>query len=120
MNLDEAMRNKKLILDVIYIINEYCPNYDKGGLCKKYHGCLECWEQELNTNKENKYTFQQCTDKWVTINGEVLELKDMSTEHLINSIHMIERICAHEKWNCKDFVIYRNLLKELKNRERFI
>lgn len=63
MTLDKAIRNKKLLLDVIHIIKEYCPNDDKGGLCKKYHGCLECWEEELKGNRDNKYTFQQCDDK---------------------------------------------------------
>lgn len=57
MTLDKAIRNKKLLLDVIHIIKEYCPNDDKGGLCKKYHGCLECWEEELKSNRDNKYTF---------------------------------------------------------------
>lgn len=42
MTLDEAIKNKKLLLDVIHIIKEYCPNNNKSGLCKKHRGCLEC------------------------------------------------------------------------------
>lgn len=66
--------------------------------------------------KHFKYTFQKCSDKWITRNGKILELKDMNKRHLINSMNMIERICFHENWNCMDFIIYQNLLKEINNR----
>lgn len=53
MNFKEAMDNKKLVLGVIHIIKEYCPNNDEGYLCKNYKNCLECWEQmlQLYTNR---------------------------------------------------------------------
>jgi|GEM_PF-4301677 len=68
-----------------------------------------------------KYPFMECTNKWMTKNGEELELASMTRKHLKNCKSMIESICHDEKLNATDYIIYNNIVEELniKNMERF-
>lgn len=36
-----------IILHVLTIVKNECPNNDLGGLCKNYDNCLDCWYQYL-------------------------------------------------------------------------
>ena len=60
------------------------------------------------------YTVEFCKDKWKTRDGQILELKDMTKNHIINSLNMILRICNREHLNPNRYKIYNNLRKELK------
>lgn len=65
-----------------------------------------------------KYPFMDCTDNWITKNGDELELSNMTRKHLKNCKSMIESICHDEKLNEEDYVIYRNIVRELIEREK--
>ena len=56
--------------------------------------------------------------KWKTRDRKILELKDMTKNHIINSLNMILRICNREHLNPNSYKIYNNLRKELKRRNK--
>lgn len=60
-----------------------------------------------------KYPFMECTNKWITKNGDELDLPNMTRKHLKNCKAMIESICHDEKLNATDYIIYNNIIKEL-------
>ena len=65
-----------------------------------------------------KYTFQRCKDKWIMRNGQEIDIKDMETTHIINSLNMLLKICKKENWKATSFNIYNNLRKELDSRNK--
>jgi len=74
----------------------------------------------LEDEKEiEQYSFQLCTDKWITKDGVYLEIKNMSRKHIHNSMKMIERICKEEKWKPQDYNIYNLLNNEFHSEDRF-
>ena len=83
-------------------------------------GSLE-WEEEyfnyISKINRPKYVFQTLNNTWKTREGKVVELKDMSKNHIINSLNMILKICNREGWKAEKFIIYNNLRKELKKRK---
>lgn len=66
------------------------------------------------------YVFENCTDKWKTVDGTKLYPKEMSTLHIRNSVRMIERIC--KRWRLKPnyYPIYKSLRAELRKRQKEI
>ena len=64
-----------------------------------------------------KYTFQRCKNKWIMRDGKEIEIKDMETSHIINSLNMVLKICKKEGWKATNYNIYNKLRKELDNRK---
>ena len=78
----------------------------------------EEWNYNLVDNIEpKKYIFQTLNNKWKTRKGEVMKVSEMTTNHIINCLNMILRICNREGRNAEKFIIYNNLRKELKRRK---
>ena len=65
---------------------------------------------------QNMYVFQDCKDKWITKEGILIEIKDMSKLHIENSIKMIKKICTCEGLNASDYSIYKLLKNEYNKR----
>jgi len=65
----------------------------------------------------NKYVFQNCRNKWITKDGIEIEVKDMSTKHIENSIAMIDNICSKECISVNSHEIYNILNEELIRRK---
>lgn len=65
-----------------------------------------------------KYTFQRCKNKWIMRNGQEIDIKDMETTHIINSLNMVLKICSKEGWKPNKYSIYNKLKKELENRKK--
>lgn len=78
-------------------------------------GSLE-YEDLPDVSPRKHYVFEGLTNKWKTREGVVLELKDMTKSHLINSLNMILRICKRENLKPNSYKIYNNLKRELKKR----
>ncbi|WP_346938278.1 hypothetical protein [uncultured Clostridium sp.] len=66
-----------------------------------------------------KYPFMDCTDSWITKNGDVLNLSEMTKKHIHNCKAMIESICRDEGLNANDYIIYKKLINELIKREDY-
>ena len=67
---------------------------------------------------QNMYVFQDCKDKWITKEGILIEIKDMETSHIINSLNMVLKICKKEGWKATNYNIYNKLRKELERRNK--
>ena len=81
----------------------------------------EEWNYNLVDNIEpKKYIFQTLNNKWKTRKGEVMKVSEMTTNHIINSLNKILRICNKEGWNATDYPIYRHLINELNIRKEKI
>ena len=81
-------------------------------------GSLEFMELEEESiynmqNKEKSFVFERLNDKWETIDGTIMELRDMDINHLSNSIKMIERGCRKKRISPNTITIYSKLHDEL-------
>ena len=81
-------------------------------------GDLDYDELQSMPKRTRYYAFEFCKDKWKTRDGQILELKDMTKNHIINSLNVILRICYREHLNPNSYKIYNNLRKELKRRNK--
>jgi hypothetical protein len=50
--------------------------------------------------------------------GKEIDIKDMETTHIINSLNMVLKICKKEGWKATNYNIYNELRKELNNRNK--
>lgn len=78
-------------------------------------GSLE-YDDYYSVNTKPQYTYQTLTTKWKTRDGQILELKDMKKDHIINCLNMILNSCRKNKWNPNNYQIYRELRKEFDKR----
>lgn len=64
------------------------------------------------------FAFENLNNKWKTKDGSILNLTDMKSTHIQNCINMIERRCRQYGLTATDYPIYKNLKKELENRNK--
>ncbi|MBY6838744.1 hypothetical protein [Clostridium botulinum] len=76
------------------------------------------FEQYMFLEPKIKYTFQRCKNKWTMRNGQEIDIKDMKTTHIINSLNMVLKICNKEGWKPNKYSIYNKLRKELESRKK--
>ena len=50
--------------------------------------------------------------------GKEIDIKDMETSHIINSLNMVLKICKKEGWKATNYNIYNKLRKELERRNK--
>ena len=77
--------------------------------CKKY-------EEKHGANEDAWFDFQEYTDKWITQEGEEMSPCELTAEHLMNCIKMIERCCSSEELIPTGYNIYLLLVKEAQKR----
>ena len=71
--------------------------------------------KEIFSERE-RFPFEKCTDKWISKNGEELDIRCMETKHIINSIALVDRTCGAEGLTPTNYSIYNKLKKELGTR----
>lgn len=94
----------------------YFEDFEEDGI-----GGIEYMELEYSMFSQEpkiKYTFQKCKNKWIMRDGQEIEIKDMETSHIINSLNMILKICNKEGWKATNYNIYNRLRQELNNRNK--
>lgn len=56
-------------------------------------------------------------NKWIKVDGTVLDINDMTDNHIKNCINMIERNCNCRSLNAENYIVYQNLKNEINKRE---
>lgn len=67
--------------------------------------------------KTKSYFNRDNGEKWIMKNGTKINVEDMKTDYIINSLNMILRMCSKEGWKPNKYSIYNKLRKELENRK---
>lgn len=81
---------------------------------EEIHIGKEEWHPDFEPIQARKiFVFETLTDKWKTINGTILNPKDMNKNHIINSLNMMMRCCKEYKLNVNKYPIYKVLREEL-------
>lgn len=55
-------------------------------------------------------------DKWIKVDGTILNIKDMTDNHIQNCINMIESHCKVRGLNVENYIVYQNLKDEISKR----
>lgn len=55
-------------------------------------------------------------NKWIAVDGTVLNIKDMTDDHIQNCISMIERNCKVRGLNVNNYIVYKHLKYEINKR----
>ena len=71
------------------------------------------FEQYILSQEPKKYILTKTQDKWIMRNGQEIDIKDMETTHIINSLNMVLRLCKKKGCKATDYNIYNKLRREL-------